>query len=499
MKLLIDTNIIIGLEDAGEVKESFSALTRKCGEYRVGVFVHEASKHDVERDKNKVRRAATLSKIAKFPLLKNVISPDEAGLSRLYGILKKDNDVVDAKLLHAAATNVVDFLVTEDDGLHRRAKAAGLADRIFTVAEALDWIKQTYEPDEIFLPAVQSVKAYSLDFTDPIFDEIRSDYPGFDKWTAKCRNEHRDCWIIDDKGALAGVVIRKDETRAEAKTKHVGPKILKICTFKVGPSYRGNKMGEQLLKQVLWHAQRNKYDLVYVTAYAKQSGLIGLFEEYGFLQTNKIENDELVFEKPIGFGSVTVTEGESVLDADRRTYPRFVDGAQVRKFVVPIHPHYHSKLFPEAANQSGSSTVAATGKPGNSIRKVYLCRAPSDQLRAGDLIFFYMTKSRSHGSQSLTSLGVVENVRLSGDIQQIRRWTAKRSVFSDAELTSMAASGWGPLKIIDFLLIGHFGPAVSLTLMTQNGVMQSWPQSITRLTEGGYRSLKPYLNLGFEF
>ena len=43
MKLLIDTNIIIGLEDAGEVKERFADLVPKCGEHDVVVFVHEMS------------------------------------------------------------------------------------------------------------------------------------------------------------------------------------------------------------------------------------------------------------------------------------------------------------------------------------------------------------------------------------------------------------------------------------------------------------------------
>lgn len=301
MKLLIDTNIIIGLEDAGEIKERFADLVRKSGENNIKIFVHEASKEDINRDKDKSRRAATLSKIAKFPLLKGVATPDNAALEAKYGPLKKANDLVDVKLLHAASINVADFLVTEDDGLHRRAKAAGLADRVFTVADALAWIKQTFEPDQVFLPAVQSVKAYSLDFNDPLFNELRSDYVGFDKWAAKCRNEHRECWIIKDGAALAGIIIRKDETHSEAQTQHSGPKILKLCTFKVPEAYRGQKLGEQLLKQALWYAQRNKYDLVYLTAYAKQEPLIRLLEEYGFSQTLKIKNDEL------GFGLIKST------------------------------------------------------------------------------------------------------------------------------------------------------------------------------------------------
>ncbi len=58
-----------------------------------------------------------------------------------------------------------------------------------------------------------------------------------------------------------------------------------MCTFKVRDEYQGEKFGELLLKQVLWFAQRNKYDLTYVTAYPKHAFLIDLLDYYGFRQT----------------------------------------------------------------------------------------------------------------------------------------------------------------------------------------------------------------------
>jgi hypothetical protein len=266
----------------------------------------------------------------------------------------------------------------------------------------------------------------------------------------------------------------------------------------VADAYRGQKLGEQLLKRALWYAQRNKYDLVYLTAYAKHSALIRLLEEYGFSRTLMIGNYELMFEKPIGHGTVGLLEDESVLAAARRCYPRFSDVGAVHKFVIPIQPQYHAQLFPEVGSSTDTAATAPTGKPGNTIRKVYLCRAPSTQLRPGDLIFFYMTKSDSHGSQSLTSVGVVETLRFSGDVEEVRRWTAKRSVFSDTELQSLV-QGAEPLKIIDFLLIGHLEPTITLDLMIDNGILQSWPQSITQLRESAYQALKPHLQLGFDF
>src|SRR5271165_6697906 len=98
MKLLIDTNVIIGLEDAKAIQEHFATLHRKCGEHGIGVFVHEASKEDIARDKDTARRAMTLSKIKKFQILKKSGTPSDSDLAHVYGPFNRANDLVDAKL-----------------------------------------------------------------------------------------------------------------------------------------------------------------------------------------------------------------------------------------------------------------------------------------------------------------------------------------------------------------------------------------------------------------
>src|ERR1700730_3733949 len=81
-KLLIDTNVVIGLEDAQPVKVPLGELVRLSNEHAVGLFVDGANYDDVARDKNSARRVVTLSKLAKFQKLRGVPVPDEA-LSRL--------------------------------------------------------------------------------------------------------------------------------------------------------------------------------------------------------------------------------------------------------------------------------------------------------------------------------------------------------------------------------------------------------------------------------
>ena len=72
-----------------------------------------------------------------------MVSPRQK-LSQSFGPLPKHNDVVDATLLHALQQGAADFLVTEDQGLHERARrlrARVRATYTFSVADAASLLK----------------------------------------------------------------------------------------------------------------------------------------------------------------------------------------------------------------------------------------------------------------------------------------------------------------------------------------------------------------------
>jgi GNAT superfamily N-acetyltransferase len=508
-KLLIDTNVVIGLEDAQPVEASLAELVRLSSEYAVGLFVDGANYDDVARDKDSARRAVTLSKLAKFQKLRGVPVPDDAKLVARFGALNSENDRSDVRLLVALDAKAIDFLVTQDNGLHRRAERAGMGASVLTVEEALQWLKQTFTAISVSLPYVVERKAYEISQDHAIFCSLREDYPRFIPWFEKCKKQHRDCWVLEIGNEIAGLVIRKDESHAD--TRHPGPKILKLCTFKVRDEFQGEKFGELLLKQVLWFAQRNGYDLIYVTAYPKHAFLIDLLAYYGFQETMKLPNGEIKVEKVIAKSTLPPVDGD-VFDFDRSHYPRFHDGPAVRKFSVPIQPDYHRRLFPEIAYgrelplfpTETFGPILAHGQertPGNTIRKVYLCRAKIKRLRRGDLLLFYMSKDDHYAaSQSITTVGIVEQVIDVTTPEDLIRHTAKRSVFSSDDLHGMKPSASSPVKVIDFLLVGHIDPAVRLNALVDIGVFSNRPpQSIAELTEVPYAQLKPHIRLGFEF
>jgi hypothetical protein len=138
--------------------------------------------------------------------------------------------------------------------------------------------------------------------------------------------------------------------------------------------------------------------------------------------------------------------------------------------------------------------------PGNTIRKVYLCRAKITRLRPGDLLFFYMSKDTSYAaSQSITTVGIVEQVIDVSTADDLIRQTAKRSVFTAKDLRAMSPSANSRVKMIDFLLVGHIDPSVRLnTLITEGVFLNRPPQSIAEFTDNRYAALRPFINLGFD-
>jgi hypothetical protein len=509
-KLLIDTNVVIGLEDAQPVQASLAELIRLSGEHGIGLFVDGANYDDVARDRDETRRAVTISKLAKFQQLRGIPLPAESGLVARYGAINNDNDRSDVRFLAALDANAVDFVVSQDIGLHRRADRAGLGANVFTVEEALQWLKRLFSEKAVKLPYIVERKAYEIDKSHAIFKSLRADYHDFDDWFDKCRKEHRECWVLELDGDIAGLIIRKNETYSQAGTEGLGPKILKICTFKVRDEFLGEKYGELLLKQVLWFAQHNRYDLAYVTVFPWHAFLIDLLFAYGFKHTKTSANGELMLEKAFVNGPLPADSAD-VLGLDRRHYPRFLDCPVVRKFCVPIQPDYHRRLFPEIAfvtelplfPSSTCSPMLAHGSaltPGNTIRKVYLCRAKITRLRPGDLVFFYMSQDEAYAaSQSITTVGVVEQVANVTSAEELIKQTAKRSVFSAEDLTGMAPSPASPVKMIDFLLVGHSQPSIPLAMLVSAGIFSSGPpQSIAELSEDRYAALKDLLQLGFD-
>lgn len=506
-RYLIDTNVFIGLEDDREIHPNFSSLVNLTSTHKIGIFIHEAAKDDIARDNDQARRRISLSKLEKFQTLSKVRDLTADQLSDQFGELRKPNDEVDAALLHALSIDAADFLVTEDRGLHVRARkhAPELSRRILFVADAVSLLKSTYEQVEVPIRYVEEVEAHTIPKDDSIFESLREDYDGFDAWwTEKCVKNLRKCWIVSDEG-IAGIVVRKEEQPNKTDATMPAEKILKICTFKVRPENRGLKLGELLLKQVFWFAQGNGYDLVYITTFSRQVALIDLLEYYGFQLTQEREDGELVYEKSFSKTKAQAEENDSFFDVARMNYPRFCTSKEVEAYGIPIKEAYHDELFPELNNNPQRSLFEAVGlgrgarRPGNTIRKVYLCRAPAKLEQPGALLFFYKGVSDNSPSQAITTVGIFEDMKWAHSTAELMRLAGGRSVYSEVQLQDWNATEKKPVKVINFLLAGYLPQEIQLSELKEMELIRKHPwQSITQIPRQKLEKILLRLDLGFE-
>ncbi len=504
---LIDTNILIGLEDNHAVEPAYARFHSLAAKHKVGVFVHEAARDDIARDKDSGRRAISLSKIKKYQILAKRHGLTRDDLQRQFGTLRKDNDVVDATLLHALIIDAVDFLVTQDQGLHDRAQkhSPDLARRVLFVGDAADLLAQTYEPKTVPIRHVAEVPAHTINLEDGFFDSLRDGYEEFnDWWKDKCVKQRRPCWVVYDNDGLAGLIVRKDETAADTDAVTKAGRILKVCTFKVRPEKRGVKLGELLLKQVLWFAQTNNYNVAYLTTYKDQVSLMNLLEYYGFTHAGSKANGELIYERSFSSVKLTRTPGQAIFEAARKNYPRFLAESEIRGFGIPIKEGYHDTLFPDLWNPRqrdlfmGASRAEVPTRPGNTIRKVYLCRAQSNLAEAGSILFFYKSTSKELPSQAITALGILEEVTWATSTKDLMIKTGGRSVYSEAQLEEWKATGHKPVKVINFLLVSYIQPSIGLDELRDIGVVRGNPQqSIYEISAQNLEKLLRRSNLGF--
>src|SRR6478609_1890787 len=112
LSILIDTNILVHLEDNKEVTENCSELIRLCQKHKIDVFIHEKALEDISRDPNKTRKSITLTKQKKYQTLPSSPATQDE-LEALFGKIKKANDLVDTSLLYSLYTGSVSILVTE--------------------------------------------------------------------------------------------------------------------------------------------------------------------------------------------------------------------------------------------------------------------------------------------------------------------------------------------------------------------------------------------------
>lgn len=481
MNILIDTNIFIPLEaislsDIEPETHAINELYRKAKEIDYHIFLLDIQKKDVESDKNIERRAMRLLAFEKYELLENVKRTDL--ISAAFPDVPEDtHDFIDVALLNAVCANAVSILVTNDEGIHRKAKKIGKEDVVYYLAEVLDFINNQL-PKNLKVnvhPVIKSEKCYNLNVQDAFFDSLRADYRGseFDNWfKEKCQNGHRDCLVIQDDNRLVGLCIYKFEKPCYEMTGNV----LKICTFKLSVS--GNKRGELLLRKLFDYSYASDVDWMYVTAYEKNY-ICQFFENFGFERYRKVKEDtgEFIFRKrmkPQPEDANTL----SPLEYDIKFGPRYFYGGQ-DAFLVPVISSYHDMLFPDAIKENSLfPQLDYSDSVSNAMRKAYLCKSNSNLVSPGAILFFY----KSHGQGTVETCGIVERTARLRNPDAIVSITGRRTVYRKNEIEEMCKGGKDILVLL-FRQVENFPKEIRFVDLQRQKLVSGVPQSITKLSK----------------
>lgn len=182
MNFLLDTNILVSADPTSA--DNIEQLTPLVAELlgllnagRHGIWIHPASVQELAGDKDQERREMRRLLLGKYPQL-----PHPPGQSaRLVEVLgspaKGSHNEIDLLLLSALDAEAVDCFVTQDDGIHRRARRTNLSDRVLRVADAMAIIRALFPTIPVPPPHVVATVAHAL-HDDPIFDTLRADYDG---------------------------------------------------------------------------------------------------------------------------------------------------------------------------------------------------------------------------------------------------------------------------------------------------------------------------------
>ena len=470
MRVLLDTNIIIHREASRVINEDIGSLFNWLDRLHYQKCVHPLTLEEISKYKNKDIVKSMAIKIKNYDQLRTE-SPESDEITAIRANDVTPNDFIDTSMVKEVFNGRVDFLITEDRGIHRKAATLQISERIFTIDSFLE--KALAEnPALKDYKVLAAKKAYigNINIKDPFFDSFKEDYKEFESWFNKKSDAESYVCITD--GSVKAFLYIKVENREENYSDITPPftpkKRLKIGTFKVVST--GYKLGERFLKIIFDNAISNHVDEIYVTIFDKreeQQRLVLLLEEWGFKYWGKKETGN-------GIENVYVRDfTKKVLENPRESFPYLNRNARV--FLNPIWPSYHTELFPDSILNNESPHDYVENEPHrNALKKIYISRSHFKDLECGDIILFYRTGG--YHESVISTIGIVENVITNIQSEDdFVRLCRKRSIFNDKELRYW----WNYRKysrpfIVNFLYVDSFPkPKVNLKRLIEIGVIQS--------------------------
>ena len=433
--VLLDTNIIIQRESHENVSFEVTKLYRWLDNLECKKMIHEATKEELSKYKESKVRDNMLLKLNAYELLNPANNPtqDFEDVVKKYPI--NDHSKIDNSLLLQAYSGAVDFLITNDREMLRKASDLRIRDHVLNVAEFLNKAETAFPRlIDYKMLRVKKVHFGDVDFNASFFDTLKEDYkPGFIPWFEKKRKENEEAYVFYEDNVLKGFLYIKVEDKNERYDDIVPPmpskKRLKIGTFKIKST--GLRVGERFLKIIFDNATKQDVDEIYVTMFENKReevlALRNLLEKWGFVRWGAKNKNESLFVKNMR----EYREDES----PKFNYPLVKENP--RYWFLPIEPEYHTDLFPDLILSTEDQTLYNEDKAHRyALEKVYVSGVRKVDARPGDFLLIYRKGNRwpKKYSSAVTGIVIFEEAIFPKTLEEYLKVCKNITIFSEQQL-----------------------------------------------------------------
>jgi len=280
---------------------------------------------------------------------------------------------------------------------------------------------------------IESQYFRDISLEDEFFNSLKADYKEFEDWFKKKAIEEKPAFVLYENNTLMAFLYLKIENDVDES---ITPKLtrkrrLKVGTFKIDA--HGTKLGERFIKKIFDIAIFKKVDEIYVTIFEKHKGLLNLLETFGFYRnaTKTTHN---------GIELVLVKNIYNVKNDILKDYP-IVQTEDKNKFVLSIHPKFHTKLFSDSILNNESVEILKDTSYTNSIHKIYICAMQGVQnFNKGDSVLIYRTNDGQGSARYrsvVTSVCIIEevlNINNFSIVEEFLKYCEPYSIFTESEL-----------------------------------------------------------------
>jgi len=342
-------------------------------------------------------------------------------------------------------------------------------------------------------------KFAEIDIEDPLFDELKLDYPGnehstgFEAWFARKVTEGATALIFYDEEGLGAFIAFKDENEPIELVSETLPAMLrlKISTLTLAPRYRGQRLGEGAMGLILWQWRHRKSQEIYVTIFEKHELLIRQLKRFGFCLRGKNLNGELVYMR--SRASIDYTD-------PYKTFP-FINPNFDHAGYLVVNDEYHDTLFPYSELKNTLQETVGLSVA-NGMSKIYIGSPTSPfPYEIGEPILIYRRYTGTVGKPGfkscVTSFCVVTDIIVAKErgisrmsVEELLARIGNKSVFNDYDIR-IKHRDENSLVIVEMLYCGYFGSGnnVNWVWLKDNGYMPEQYPTTVRLSPDGFKSI----------